>query len=118
MNINKEDRIIGTDLGGYPFNKIYPPNKDLYGTHFNGYKNEAREVLFYDFVFQGYDISFKFKNRTYYCMYESDYVALSDCDFTEKYQIFNDAIELIENLEIEGHKLIDIINDIEEADCY
>ena len=48
------------DLAGFYFNSKYPPNPEENGTLYGGYRNNAEEVLFYDFAVQGYDVSFTF----------------------------------------------------------
>jgi hypothetical protein len=36
---------IGYDLGGYAYNKKYPPNTSAYGTHNGGYPTDNQEAL-------------------------------------------------------------------------
>ena len=35
---------IGLDLGGYPMNLKYPPNRELYGNTYYGYKNVGNYI--------------------------------------------------------------------------
>lgn len=46
----EETDVIGFDLCGYPYNKKYPPNVDLYGRQYDGYSSPFRETLFYRFA--------------------------------------------------------------------
>ena len=107
---------IGYDDNGYPYNCKYPPNKEKYGDLFEGYKNKAEGVLFYDFGVQNYDVSFKYKGKDYYLLTEPDHVAVCDEHFTEEYEIYTDAMDLIENFKIDGRPLIDMMDEIEEID--
>ena len=56
---------IGHDLFGYPYNSEFPPNFELYGNGYAGYKNTASQVLFYDFAVQMYDGRFKYHGNMY-----------------------------------------------------
>lgn len=107
---------ISYDLFGYPFNSEFPPNIDLYGDGYAGYKNTASQVLFYDFAVQMYDVRFKYHGNMYFLMYTPEYAALCDEKFTNEIEIFATPNDLIKNLEIEGQKLLDIIDDIEEIE--
>lgn len=48
------------ELENYPSNKKFPPNTNLYGYAYHGYKNEVYETFFYDFAVQGYDLQFSY----------------------------------------------------------
>ena len=41
---------IINDAEGNPINAKYPPDKELYGDEFGGYKNRTEEVLFYELM--------------------------------------------------------------------
>ena len=107
---------ISHDLFGYPFNSEFPPNINLYGDGNAGYKNKASQVLFYDFAVQMYDVRFKFHGNMYFLMYTPEHAALCDEKFTNEIEIFATPNDLIKNLEIEGRKLLDIIDEIEEIE--
>lgn len=102
---------VGYDLYGYPFNSKYPPNKEKYGNEFEGYSTKAEGVLLYDFCIMGYDVEFSYNGKEYYLL-NSDVAALSDSHFRERYETFDDPMELVENLKIEGHHLLSITKDI------
>ena len=107
---------IGYDDNGYPFNSKYPPNEEKYGNLYEGYRSKAEGVLFYDFGVQNYDVSFKYKGKDYYLLTEPDHVAVCDDHFTEEYEVYADAMDLIENFKIDGRPLIDLMDEIEEID--
>ena len=114
--IPEETDVIGFDLCGYPYNKKYPPNVDLYGRKYDGYSSPFRATLFYSFAVQHYDLEFSYHDKCYYCLSEPDFVALCDSNFTICYQRFENANVFIETFEIEGKKLIDIIDDLDYAE--
>lgn len=107
---------IGKDLLGFRFNAAYPPNPARFGTTYGGYSNNARQVLFYDFAVQGYDVEFRYNGKKYYILFEPDHSALCDENYNIEYQTFINPVELIENLSIDGKKLIDIIDELENVE--
>lgn len=62
----KDPDYIALDLCGYRYNRKYPPNKERYSDSYGGYKNNAEEVLLYNFAVQFYDVSFKYNGRSYF----------------------------------------------------
>ena len=107
---------LAIDENGFPYNSKYPPNKKKYGELYDGYKNKAEGVLFYDFAIYGYDVSFKYTGKDYYLLTEPDHVAVCDEHFTEEYESYEDAMTLIENFKIDGKPLIELTAEIEEID--
>ena len=107
---------VRDDLAGYSYNMKYPPNVEKYGTIFGGYSTASREVLFHDFAVFCYDLRFKYNDKYYYCVNCYDYVADCDENFNEEYQRFEDANQYIEQFEINGRKLIDMIDELEEVE--
>ncbi len=112
----KDPDYIALDLCGYRYNSKYPPNEDKYGTHYRGYKNNAEEVLFYDFAVQFYDVSFKYDGKSYYLLTDEDHVAVCDEHFTKEYEIFSNANELIEQFKIDGKTLLSLIDQLEDVE--
>ena len=49
---------VKKDLAGYWYNSKYPPNYEVNGSLYHGYKNSVEETLFYDFAVQKYDLYF------------------------------------------------------------
>ncbi|MDO4511684.1 MAG: hypothetical protein Q4B68_07710 [Bacteroidales bacterium] len=107
---------VSHDLFGNPYNSEFPPNAKEYGTKFGGYKNANREVLFYDFAIVHYDVQFDYAGTRYYLLIEPTHAARCDENFTEEYEVFTDPNTLIKNLIINGHKLLDIIDDLENIE--
>lgn len=114
--INVFTPCLALDENGFSYNGMYPPNKVKYGDLYDGYKNKAEGVLFYDFGIHGYDVSFKYKGKDYYLLTEPDHVAVCDEHFNEEYESYADAMELIENFKIDGKPLIELTTEIEEID--
>lgn len=113
--------VVGRDLMGYPYNMKYPPMISKYGDHFLGYPNWNQEVFFYEFAVQGYDVSFVYHGVMYFLMADVEYCCTCEnMHFTpsDKSQYFKNGNELIEQLEIEGHKLISIIDQLEEVEMW
>ncbi|MBQ8336999.1 MAG: hypothetical protein IJY44_05665 [Bacteroidaceae bacterium] len=107
---------LAIDKNGFPYNGKYPPNKEKHGDLYEGYKNKAEGVIFYDFGVQNYDVSFKYKGKDYYLLTEVDHVAVCDNHFTEEYETYANAMELVENFKIDGKPLIELLDKIEEID--
>lgn len=107
---------IGKNLFGYPYNMEAPPNEKEYGNTYEGYANNARAVLLYDFAVQGYDVRFKYNGHEYHLLYEPDHAALCDDKYTIEYQRFDNPMELIKHLKIEGHPLISIIDKLDDVE--
>lgn len=116
MNQDNDLPYIGQTPAGYRYNALYPPDEKKYGQTYGGYANNARQVLLYDFAVQGYDVEFKFNGHTYHLLYEQDHAALCDSRYAIEYASFSNPMELIENLRIEGHILVDIIDSLEEVE--
>lgn len=112
----KDPDYIALDLFGYRFNQKYPPNKKLYGDSYGGYRNNAEEVLFYDFAVQFYDVSFKYKGQPYFLLSDEDHVAVCDSRFSEEYETYKNAVDLIENYRIDGKALVEIIDELEDVE--
>lgn len=105
------------DIAGYWYNAKYPPDKKRYGTRYDGYPSDAACILFYNFAIQGYDVSFRYKGQMHYLMYDKGHASVCDDHFTKEYITFPDPNTLIEQYEIDGTKLIDIIDELEEVEA-
>lgn len=104
---------VKIDLAGYPFNWKYPPNYEINGTMYHGYKDAVEETFFYDFAVQGYDLRFLYQDKWYFFMSDDEYVALTDDNFTYEYQRFEDGNAVLEQFCINGIRLLDILHDID-----
>lgn len=112
---NDPRKYVAYNLAGYPYNCKYPPNTQRFGTAHEGYANKAEGVLFYDFAVLGYDVEFAYNGRKYYLLNDGE-AHLSDPMFSQKIKSFEDPMNLIEKLEIDGKPLIQILDQIEEIE--
>lgn len=113
----KDAYYIGRDVFGYPYNMKYPPDYKKNGRLLSGYATPNQEAFFYDYVVLCYDIRFTYKGKDYYIVNWQDYFALTNRTHDVTYQEFPDAIALIENLEIDGRKLLDFMEEIEDVEA-
>ncbi|WP_303029365.1 hypothetical protein [Bacteroides acidifaciens] len=104
---------VGYDLFGYPFNKKYPPDKTRYGQAYEGYANKTLGVLLYDFCVMGYDVELSFKGKNYYFMDVGEGV-VTDSHFTERKEVFDNPMALVENFKIDGKTLLELAPEIED----
>ena len=112
---NDHRPYVGYDLMGFPYNSKYPPNKAKYGDSHDGYASKAEGVLFYDFAVMGYDVEFRYDGKMYYLINDGT-AALCDSKFSQRYEIFDSPIDLIENLKIDGHTLLQLIPNIDDIE--
>ena len=116
-NINSDD-YVGRDLFGYPYNKKFPPDTKRYGSQYSGYRTPQQETFFYDYAILCYDVRFKYHGKDYYVIIRPDYCARTDKTLRVEYEKFKNANELIEQLSIDGIKLIDFMDQIEEVEVF
>lgn len=110
-----EYAYIGIDAEGRRYNAAYPPDREKYGDEFGGYPDLARKVLFQDFAVDGFDARFKLKGQRYQILSEPDHAARCDLRFLTEYEVFASPNRLIENMDIEGRRLMDIIDELEDV---
>lgn len=106
---------VGYDLCGYPFNKKYPPNKPVFGDGFEGYPNKALGVLLYDFAVQGYCVELSFRGKRYYFMDDGDGV-VTDSHFSQRKEVYESPMALVENFKIDGKTLLELAPEIEDIE--
>lgn len=106
---------VGYDLCGYPFNKKYPPNKKRYGQSYEGYPNKALGVLLYDYCVMGYDVELSCKGKSYFLMDDGEGV-VSDSNFSERKEVYDSPMTLVENFKIDGKSLLELSPEIEDID--
>lgn len=111
--IERHYDYLGYDALGYWVNTKYPPDYEKYGYVDDGYRNFAESMLFFYFAVLGYDIEFHYRGKIYHLVYDWDHAALCDEHYTVEYERFENPNVLIEQLEVEGKKLIDIIDDLD-----
>ncbi len=80
---NDPRAYIGYNMLGFPFNKKYPPNRELYRDSFEGYSNKALGILLYDFCVMGYDVEFSYKGEPFFLLNTSEGI-VSDSHFSER----------------------------------
>ena len=114
----QDEEYIGRDLFGYPFNKKYPPDTKKYGRDSSGYRTPQQETFFHDFAVLNYDVRFKYKGVDYYVIIRPEYCARTDETLRIEYEKFKDANSLIEQLMVDGVKLIDFMDEIEEVEVF
>lgn len=107
---------VKKDLAGYWYNSKYPPNYEVNGSLYHGYKDSVEETLFYDFAVQRYDLRFTYKGKLYHFLSDSKHVAYCDEHYTVEYQVFPDGNAALEQFEIEGKPLIDLIDQLEDVE--
>lgn len=105
----------GYDIHGYPFNKKYPPNKEKYGQSFEGYPYKALGVLLYDYCVMGYDVELTYKGETYYLLNVGEGI-ISDSHFTERKEVFESPMDLVENFKIDGKTLLELASEIDDIE--
>ena len=106
---------VGYNLLGYPFNCKYPPNKEKFGERFEGYATKGEGVLLYDFAVMGYDAEIVYLGKKYHLLNDGE-AYLSDEHYTKHCEEFEDPMDLIENLKIEGKPLISILKELDDAE--
>ncbi len=106
------DPVIGRDLLGYPYNKKYPADIAQYGTKNDGYRTYNQEVFFLDFAIEGYDVLFSYHEKEYLVQRWSEGAAQLDPSTHQLIHFFDNANALIEQMDLDGHKLIDIIDEV------
>lgn len=109
---------IGKDLGGFAYNTKYPPTAPCANAPFLGYSNWNREVLFFEFAVQGYDVSFNFEGETYYLIYDEDGAGRCRVPFHDIIEKFESPNALIEQMDVGGKKLIDVIDLLEDVEMH
>lgn len=107
--------FVGYDLLGFAYNCKYPPNIDRYGREFGGYPTPNRETFFYDFCILGYGVAFYHNDISYEVefSYDGSGPILKNYTTGEVQGPFEDAVNLIEEAVVNGHKMIQILDELE-----
>lgn len=112
---NDPRNFVGYDLMGFPFNKKYPSDKKKNGEDFYGYPTKAEGVLLYDFCVMGYDVEFSYNGKKYYLLNDGKGI-LSDETFSERKEVFDSPMDLVENFKIDGKTLLELAPEIEDIE--
>lgn len=105
---------IGYDLGGFMFNKKYPPNPSLNGGRHHGYATDNQEAFLYDVAVYLYGIKFTYNGHHYWIPSDGDGWVLLNEDNGSRSEVYDDPLKLMENVHISGKRLIDIIDDVQD----
>lgn len=110
------DPVVGWDLFGYPFNKKYPPDPAKNGRQYYGYPTYNQEVFFLDFAVENYSVRFSFQGKRYLIQPCEDGPIQLDPDNFDILGEFSDNNALIEQMDIDGHKLIEVIDALDDCE--
>ncbi len=106
---------VGYDLFGYEYNCKYPPNKEKFGNDFGGYATQNQETFFYDYCIQQYGVVFSYKETLYETEFTDDGSILTNLVTKEFQGPFDSAVKLLENAKVDGRKMIDIIDELQNV---
>ena len=65
----------------------------------------------YDYCVMGYDVEPSYKGKSYYFM-DDGYRVVSDSHFTERKEVFDSPMALVENFRIDGKTLLELASEI------
>lgn len=102
--------FIGHDLFGNEYNCKYPPNRDKNGNDFGGYETPNQLTFYYDFCIQQYGVAFYHGDVLYEAEFTDDGPTLTNRMTGAVQGPFDSAIQLLEDAEINGQKMIRIID--------
>ena len=109
---------IINDADGNPINSKYPPNKELYGDEFGGYKNRTQRILFHDFVTSSIDISFSYNGIEYYFYVHNTPATVYNVVSKEIIAEYKNELELLENFKIDNRIFLEIIDEISDIKTF
>ncbi len=107
--------FIGHDLFGNEYNRKYPPDRDKNGNDFEGYETPNQLTFYYDFCIQQYGVAFYFGDILYEAEFTDDGPTLTNRMTGAVQGPFDSAVHLLENAEINGHKMISIIDQLDHV---
>ena len=116
MKMNRS--YIINDANGNPINGKYPPNKNVYGEEFGGYKNRKEEILFHDFAVLSRDISFLYKGTKYYIYVHNTPATVYNVERKEIIAEYPNGLELLEGFSINGTPFISLIDEIDDVKSF
>lgn len=106
---------VGYDLGGFMYNKKYPPNLAVNGSRNHGYATDNQEAFLYDVAVYLYGIKFTYNGHRYWIPSDGDGWILIDEDMGTHSESYENPIQLMENATLNGKRLIDIIDDVQNV---
>ncbi len=105
---------VGFDLGGFMYNKKYPPNERVNGSHHHGYATDNQECFLYDVALYLYGIKFTYKGKHYWIPSDGEAWVLINEDDNTQSEPYDNPLDLIENAMIDGKHIIDILDEFED----
>jgi hypothetical protein len=99
---------IGYDLGGFLYNKKYPPKH-------HGYATDNQEAFLYDVALYLYGIKFTYDGHQYWIPSDGNGWVLINEDDNTRSDSYENPLELIENAIIGGKRLIEIIDEVTDV---
>ncbi len=111
-----EQGVVGRDLLGYPYNIKYPPNMAKYGGENLGYATWNQQVFFYEFAVQGTDVSFWYNGKQYFIRVYEDCAFRTDETKKPLLETFPTTNALLEQMDVDGHKLISLIDTVDNVE--
>ena len=103
---------IGYDLFGYEYNIKYPPNEEKFGNEFGGYATPNQETFFYDYCVHLYGVVFSYEEVLYETEFTDEGPILKNLTTKEVQGPFDSALQLLEKANINGKKMIDILDEL------
>ena len=109
---------IINDANGNPMNGKYPPNKELYGEEFGGYKNRNEKVLFHDFAVMSMDVSFLNDGTRYFLYVHNTPATVYNAECKEIIAEYPSELDLLESFSIDGKPFISLMDEIDDVKTF
>lgn len=110
-----ETEFVAYDLFGNEYNCKYPPNKDLYGLDFEGYATPNQLTFFHDFCIKQYGVAFYYDGNDYEAEFTDDGPILTKRSTGDVQGPFEDAVNLLENANLNGKTLVSVVDKLENV---
>lgn len=107
--------FAGHDQLGFAYNRKYPPNRDKKGNDFGGYETPNQLTFYYDFCIQQYGVAFYYGDVLNEAEFTDDGPTLTNRITGEIQGPFDSAVYLLEDAEINGQKMISIIDQLDHV---
>lgn len=107
--------FVAYDLLGNEYNCKYPPNKDLYGLDFEGYATSNQLTFFHDFCINQYGVAFYYDGSDYEAEFTDAGPILTNHSTSDVQGPFEDAVNLLENSNLNGKTLVSVVDKLENV---
>ncbi|MCF0194612.1 MAG: hypothetical protein HUK00_05500 [Bacteroidaceae bacterium] len=104
---------VGYDLLGYEFNRKYPPDTDRFTNEFGGYASPNKETFFYDFCILQYGVAFSYEGEHFEAEFTDDGPILTNQSSHEIQGPFCDAVNLLEEANLHGKRMVGVLDDLQ-----